>query len=164
MGPWLFPYVEEPHGTSRHSPTPLRPAVPVSVASVLEDDATPKLLALVDSGAEHTLAGPGVGRLANVDPSDAPTQTIGIGGRAREVYYGTVLLRLFQHVDSVDEPALVEWTASVGFIKQWEPPWGLLLGQKGFFDQFTVTISRHAQAIAIEPMVQFDDRFGYLFT
>lgn len=36
----------------------------------------------------------------------------------------------------------------------------LLLGQRGFFDQFTVTLSRFAQAFAIEPIETFDDRFG----
>jgi hypothetical protein len=29
----------------------------------------------------------------------------------------------------------IEWEADVGFIAAWEPPWGLLLGQRGFFDQ-----------------------------
>ncbi len=32
--------------------------------------------------------------------------------------------------------------------------------QRGFFDRFTVTLNRYAQAIAIEPVETFDARFG----
>jgi hypothetical protein len=54
----------------------------------------------------------------------------------------------------------LEWQAPVGFFTQWEPPWGLLLGQVGFFDRFTVTMSRLSQALALEAAEEFDHRFG----
>ena len=59
-----------------------------------------------------------------------------------------------------DETIAVEWQADVGFIASWEPPWGLLLGQRGFFDRFTVTLNRYAQGFAIEDIDVFDQRFG----
>ncbi|MBW3663200.1 MAG: hypothetical protein KY469_08890 [Actinobacteria bacterium] len=60
---------------------------------------------------------------------------------------------------SVDEPPLTEWSAEVGFFTQWEPPWGVVLGQQGFFDRFTVTMSRLALALALEDRDVFDARF-----
>lgn len=159
QGPWVFPYVQEPAG-SGHQPPPDRPAVAVSVASVLGDGASPKFLALVDSGSERTLAGPGLGRLAeDVDLDNAETMVIRIGGAPRTIAFGRVCLRMYQHVDSQDEPPLVEWTAEVGFIRAWEPPWSIVLGQRGFFDQFTVTLGRIAMSLAIEGPEAFDSRF-----
>jgi hypothetical protein len=58
-----------------------------------------------------------------------------------------------------DHSSTVEWRADVGFIAAWEPPWGLLLGQRSFFDRFTVTMSRYAQAFAVETIGTFDERF-----
>lgn len=34
----------------------------------------------------------------------------------------------------------------------------MLLGQVGFFDQFTVTMNRHAQGLAVERLEQWDSR------
>jgi len=36
----------------------------------------------------------------------------------------------------------------------------MLVGQAGFFDQFTVTMSRFALQTAVEPVEAFDGRFG----
>ena len=36
----------------------------------------------------------------------------------------------------------------------------MILGQVGFFDQFTVSMSRNAQAMAVEVWDTFDRRFG----
>jgi hypothetical protein len=35
----------------------------------------------------------------------------------------------------------------------------VILGQRGFFDRFTVTLNRQAQAVAVEDWHAFDDRF-----
>jgi hypothetical protein len=40
-----------------------------------------------------------------------------------------------------------------------EAPWQVVLGQVGFFDQFTVTFSRQALRLAVEPVEAFDARF-----
>jgi hypothetical protein len=61
------------------------------------------------------------------------------------------------------EPGLPGWAwrAEVGFFNEWtSAPWQVLLGQVGFFDQFTVTFSRTALQLAIEGAERFDDRFG----
>jgi hypothetical protein len=41
-------------------------------------------------------------------------------------------------------------------------PWQVVLGQVGFFDQFTVSFSRRALRLAIEHVESFDERFGEL--
>jgi len=57
----------------------------------------------------------------------------------------------------------VEWQAEVGFFNEWtSAPWQVLLGQVGFFDQFTVTFGRHALRLAIEDAEAFDQRYGTL--
>lgn len=38
----------------------------------------------------------------------------------------------------------------------WRPWFSVLLGQVGFLDRFTVTMSRHASALAIDDQEAFD--------
>jgi len=54
----------------------------------------------------------------------------------------------------------IEWSAEVGFVDRWRPTFVMILGQWGFFDQFTVTMSAYALQTAIEPLEEFDTRFG----
>lgn len=55
----------------------------------------------------------------------------------------------------------MEWQAEVGFFSEWtSAPWQVLLGQVGFFDQFTVTFSRGALQLAIERAEAFDERYS----
>ena len=55
----------------------------------------------------------------------------------------------------------VEWRAEVGFFSAWtSAPWQVVLGQVGFFGQFTVCFSRQALRLAIEPAATFHERFG----
>jgi hypothetical protein len=54
----------------------------------------------------------------------------------------------------------MSWDLEVGFIAQWRPLYPCILGNVGFLDRFTVTLSRFSQATAVEPMESFDDRFG----
>lgn len=60
--------------------------------------------------------------------------------------------------DSQEQP--VSWTLEVGFVDDWRPVYPCILGSIGFLDQFTVTISRFAQATAVERREAFDDRFS----
>ena len=61
---------------------------------------------------------------------------------------------------SFDEATAHSWDAHVAFFSEWtNPPWSVVLGQVGFFDQFTVTFNRAAQALAITALEDFDERF-----
>jgi hypothetical protein len=113
--------------------------------------------ALVDSGAERVLAAPGVARQIGVTPNRDDPTPLKIGGERRLVHPADVTLRL------APEPGLPgwEWQAEVGFFNEWtSAPWQVLLGQVGFFDQFTVTFSRSSLPLAIEDGQEFDKRYS----
>jgi hypothetical protein len=113
--------------------------------------------ALVDSGAERVLAAPGVARQIGVTPDRDDPTPLKIGGETRLVHPADVTLRL---APELGLPGW-EWRAEVGFFNEWtSAPWQVLLGQVGFFDQFTVTFSRTVLQLAIEGAERFDDRFG----
>jgi hypothetical protein len=159
-GPWVYPYVEDPHssGVYHRDNIVLRPVLEIELLgpALLPDDDPPRVAALVDSGAERSFAAPWLARAIGADLHDAPEIRVGLGGSVRRVQFAQVTLRLHEPAGTTS----IEWQADVGFIDSWEPPWGLLLGQRGFFDQFTVSLNRYAQAFAIEPVERFDDRFG----
>jgi hypothetical protein len=137
---------------------PLRPAVAVRLAT--STSRTPKVMALVDGGSERTLAAPWMARALNVDLGDAIEGPIGIGGGPRRVRFTSARIELFEHQLGEDEDPIATWDADIGFLTSWEPQWGMVLGQRGLFDQFTVTMHRHAQALVLESWAAFDDRFG----
>jgi hypothetical protein len=159
--PWVFPYDEDPtsgatHPTGRYV---YRPIVSITLVGATgpEGPEEATFFALVDSGAERVLAAPGIARQIGVTPDrDHPTP-LKIGGETRLVHPADVTLRL------APEPGLpgVEWQAEVGFFSEWtSAPWQVLLGQVGFFDQFTVTFSRGALQLAIERAEAFDERYS----
>lgn len=158
-GRWVYPYVEDPHSSGVYGPDDvvLRPVLEVELLGPgLEADDPPLRVAeLVDSGAERTFAAPWLARVIGIDLHDAPEITVGLGGGSRRVQFAEVTLRLIAPGDTT----AMEWQADVGFIASWEPPWGLLLGQRGFFDRFTVTLNRYAQGFAVEDVEVFDERF-----
>jgi hypothetical protein len=111
----------------------------------------------VDSGAERVLAAPGVARQIGVTPDRDDATPLKIGGETRLVHPADVTLRL------APEPGLPgwEWQAEVGFFSEWtSAPWQVLLGQVGFFDQFTVIFSRSTLQLAIEHTEGFDKRYS----
>lgn len=98
-------------------------------------------------------------RAAGIDLSDHEGQTThAVGGRVAVARYKTVGLRL--HPRDADEQRYVEWQAQVGFIEGWHSDGLVLLGNVGFLDRFTVTMSRFTQAIAVEERTAFDERYG----
>jgi hypothetical protein len=133
----------------------MRPALPIGIVG----PAGPVgVAALVDSGADHVLAAPWVAQAAGCDLSGSPDVEIRIGGGIRVVRFTSVELVLGPP-DGTDED-LVVWEAQVGFFDAWEPAWPAVLGQVGFFDRFTVTMSRQAMLLSIEDWDAFDERFG----
>jgi hypothetical protein len=155
--PWIFPYVEDVTSGPTHPTGRIvyRPVVSITlVGPEVDDDAT--LFALVDSGAERVLAAPGVARQIGVKPDRDQHTPLKIGGETRLVHPADVTLRL------APEPGMpgVEWQAEVGFFSEWtSAPWQVILGQVGFFDQFTVTFGRQALQLAIEEVEAFDQQY-----
>ncbi len=124
---------------------------------------TQKVLALVDSGSEHTLAAPGLARAIGLDTGNAFREIpLGIGGGTWLASFLDVTVRLHHPDDPMEEA--IEWETEVGFLKETpKAAWSILLGQVGFLDRFTVTMSRHAQRIAIEALERFDQQFGVAY-
>jgi Aspartyl protease len=134
-----------------------RPVVPVALVGA---DVSSTVYALVDSGCSHVLAAPWLADAAGIDPKASGRELLlGIGGTSVKVEFADASLRLMAPGSAGDD-VFVEWQAEVGFLKQWRPTWPMLVGQVGFFDQFTVTISRFALHTAVEPVEKFDARYG----
>ena len=148
---FVFPFYAESH--LRRGRTVLRPVVPVSIAD-------PALIvdALVDTGSEHVLADSTLANATGIDLSDPiDVEEIGVGGGIVEARFVSVTGYLHPPAGIETQPHV--WRLEVGFIDGWRPLYPCILGNVGFLDQFTVTISRLAQATAIEPATTFDERF-----
>ena len=131
----------------------------MDITLVAQQELEQSVLGLVDSGSEHTLIAPWLARHVGMDPHEGTWRTVlGIAGESIEVAFSQLTMRLHPPAGSPDD--YVEWEAEVGFVDRWRPPWGVLLGQIGFLDRFTVTMHRHAQALVVEDFDSFDRRFG----
>lgn len=154
--PWLYPYREDAQSTRFGDPV-FRPFVPVSLVN--GDQCTWPLTGLIDSGADAILASDLLTEQLGVDLDDHEGHTThAVGGRVAVARYKTIGLRL--HPPDADERLYVEWQAQVGFIEAWHSDGLVLLGSVGFLDRFTVTMSRFAQALAVEERTAFDERYG----
>jgi hypothetical protein len=155
--PWPYPFTED-LSAERYPDNPARIVLrPIVLVGFL--DLEQKVEALVDSGCEHVLAAPWIARALGLDLEGAFREiNLGIGGETRRVRFLDVSIRLYAPPPSDD--AYIEWNAEVGFPHEWRPTWQVLLGQVGFYDQFTVTMHRGAQSLIIEDSNEFDERFG----
>jgi hypothetical protein len=101
--PWLFPYTEDV--VSRTSAvtdrTILRPAMTVTMVGREEQS----VLALVDSGSEHTLSGMGLARLIDAQPDPDRELVLGVGGAWRKARFTEITHRISQAfaLEAVDE-------------------------------------------------------------
>jgi hypothetical protein len=153
--PWLYPYREDPQQTRLGQPV-FRPFVPVSLA--VNGASTPGLEGLIDTGADAILASDLLADELGLDLSDNEGEELhAVGGRTVMARYKTVTLRLHHPDESGNKCA---WEAQVGFVDGWHSFGLVLLGNVGFLDQFTATVSRFSQAVAVENRDRFDDHFG----
>lgn len=163
--PWIFPYEEElrVEGSGFLRKPLLRPVVLVRMVGSRAGEHN--LAALVDSGCDHVVAAPWVAQDIGVEPDANRQIRVRIGGAPRTVRFADVSIRLLPPETptaegSHDPRQTHEWQAEVGFFTEWQaPPWNVVLGQVGFFDQFTLTFSREARAVAVTALDDFDRRF-----
>jgi hypothetical protein len=101
--------------------------------------------------------------MIGAEPDPNREVSIRIAGASRRVRFGDVTLRLCAPTTAIGDPEpeiVSEWSAQVGFFLDWQdPPWPVILGQCGFFDQFTVLMSRLAQRLTIEPAEFLDEHY-----
>jgi len=163
--PWIFRYEEElrVEGSDFLRKPLLRPVVLIRMAGARVGEHN--VAALVDSGCDHVVAAPWVAQDIGVTPDSSREIRVRIGGASRTVRFADVSLHLLPPEAPLTEgnydPADThEWRAEVGFFTEWEaPPWSILLGQVGFFDQFTLTFNRESQALAVTAVDDFDRQF-----
>lgn len=123
------------------------------------------IAALVDSGCDHVVAAPWVAQEIGVTPDPNREIRVKIGGARRPIRFADVSIRLLSPEATLgdgshDPQSVHEWEAEVGFFTEWQaPPWGVLLGQVGFFDQFTLSFSRESGALAVSALEDFGARF-----
>jgi hypothetical protein len=133
----------------------------VQISLAAADRSTPVLDGLIDTGADAILASDLLADQLDLDLEDNHGQTAhAVGGRTVSARYKTVELRL--HSRRPDCAAIPAVATQVGFISGWHSCSFVLLGSVGFLDQWSVTASRFAQAVAIEAHDAFDERFGVL--
>ncbi len=139
---WAFEYLalEAP----RRGRDVFRPVVPVR----LSDGQPSTLGALVDSGSEHTLAAGWLAEDLGLDLDQSRDRLLlGIRGRSVKAVFADVELRLYRDHGS-DE--YVAWWTEVGFVTPWDAEFFVILGQIGFYDQFTVTMNRRVLTVLIQ--------------
>jgi hypothetical protein len=154
--PWLYAYREDRQSTRLGQPI-LRPFVLVSL--VHGSQSTSQLSGLVDTGADTILASDLLTVELEIDLTENEGEaTHAVGGKVLETRYKTIDLRL--HPSDAAEDTYIQWQAQVGFVKGWHSDGLVLLGSVGFLDQYTVTASRFAQAVAVESRDTLDERFG----
>jgi len=87
--PWLYRYAED---GPRRQTVVLRPVVPVTLVG---DDLSTPVFALIDSGSEHVLAAPWLANAVGVNHSQAHDEIdLGIGGQIIRVSFVDLRLRL----------------------------------------------------------------------
>lgn len=144
----------------------LRPLVEARIIG----DATSsnRVAALIDSGSDYTLAAPILALEAGIDTRSGIRTRVRVGGAPRDIAVVDATIRLCDPSLKDAEGGCAqsnafEWEAEVGFFEKWDdPPFSLILGQIGFYDRFTVVMSRFAQGLALEPLEEFDRRYGPL--
>jgi len=156
--PWLFEYSDDPvvGSESRWDRAVFRPLVQIRVIG--PSGQSEKLFALVDSGTEYTLMMRWVVQSIGATFDADRAIPLGIGGDTLRVSPSDVELRFGP--SDVGEDQWVQWPAEVGVVEHWKAQWPVVLGQRGFFDRFTVSMSRHSQMIAIADRDDFDRLHG----
>lgn len=114
-----------------------RPVVEVNLEGLREY----ALPCLVDSGSLNSLFAAWTAREAGLTLQGAPEKEIAVAGRAFIARFATARFFIGAHT----------WEAEVGFCDDW--PWDHhVLGLRGFFRWFDVTISGAAQTTTLVPM------------
>lgn len=114
----------------------VRPVVPV----IVEGIPTAPQLCLVDTGSLHNRFAHWVAVAAGIDLSDAPEESLKLGG------FRTVARTVSVQLSLGD----TTWEAAVSFCNPW-PLSFHLLGQEGFFRWFKVHIRAATYTIDVEP-------------
>jgi hypothetical protein len=122
----------------------LRPVVPLVVSTEL-----PAVLGVLDSGSPVSVASTDVFRWLGVDLSVAQPLyeiplSVGGGFDRIPVFRVRLLLRA-----PMPEDATTEWVLDLGARSRWRLPFAVLLGQRGWFNQFPTRIDAQMSSVEV---------------
>lgn len=152
MVTWRYPHLDLDERPFPDGSRVLRPIVRVSPAG--QDHFR---VGIVDSGLPITVAGPALVRACGVDLELADavmTLPLRLGGNAADVAVYRVELDL---VEPPPGQQRVRWTAQVAVRSPWIYPFAILLGHRGWFDQFPTTIDATHSTVTIDAERLTDD-------
>lgn len=124
----------------------LRPVVTVSVAS-----SAIEYVAVVDSGSPISIADSGLFARFGIDPAiDQPLFEVplGMGGAFGRIPVFAVELELRPPRGVLAPPVI--WSLQLGARHDWRLPFSVLLGQRGWFDQFPTTIDGASTTVHVD--------------
>lgn len=141
---WVYPHQDLAEPPYPDGSPVLRPAVPLMVSPGL-----PSVLGVVDSGSPASVANATLFGELGVDIDRAkPLYEIAltVGGRFTPTPVFEVELWLHPPDPGV-EP--VAWTLPLGARTNWTLPFGVLLGQRGWFDRFPTRIDASTATVEV---------------
>ena len=166
--PWLYPYRQDVQ-LGWHGELVVRPLLPVSLVN--GDRGTPQLAGLVASGADLTLVSDVLAEQLGIDLEDYEGEGdhLAAGGVVR-ARYKTIDLRLHSpddlclHSTDAEQDGYRpwrQWRSKIGFVENcWYSNGLVVLGNVGFFDQFSVAIGGPSKAVVVEdPSDRFRAKF-----
>ena len=136
-----FPYQEIPRNPTQAFPDLNSRLIPVVPIVLRNGDKEFEIDALVDSGASSCMFAGMLGEGLGLDVKKGPSQEIyGLGSGSVRTYYHNVTLQIGNTV----------WEEYVGFCFNNFRVDGLL-GQKGFFSKFKVSLDYQARCVTVNP-------------
>jgi hypothetical protein len=125
----------------KFSPEISRPVIPISVCN---KDKCAKYEVLVDSGADVCLFDAGIGELLGIDVLAGQAKLVGgVAGQTVEFYIHPVEIEVGGHRYKTDVGFLPEVTDGFHYG---------VVGQKGFFDHFSVKFEFQKQRVEVKPL------------
>lgn len=142
---WAYPHCDLGEPNLPDGSMVRRPVVTVAPLA-----STQVLLAVVDSGSPISVADARLFDRLGIDTgNDEPLYEVPLtvgGGFGRIPVYAVELL--LKPPASSTEPPLA-WTLHLGARTGWHLPFAVLLGQRGWFDQFPTTIDGHSTTVEL---------------
>ncbi|AMK13565.1 hypothetical protein AUP07_0511 [methanogenic archaeon mixed culture ISO4-G1] len=120
-----------------------RPAV---LATYSEGDRVYSAISLIDSGADMSAMDSKIAETLNLDLTGPKTKSYGIDGTIETVISSTTVT-----IQNESEKHIIPIPVRVLFMKEGSPICSTLLGRKGFFDKFLISIDEYNQHLVLEP-------------
>ena len=142
---WTYDHRDLGESRTINGAAVLRPAVPLVVASQL-----PAVLGVLDSGSPISICNAELFTWLALDIETAkPAYVVPliVGGGFEQIPMFSVTLQL--RSPDEDPAETVSWKLDLGAKKRWPLPFAVLLGQRGWFDQFPTRIDARTSVVEL---------------